>query len=164
MDTIKCSLYLPTGSTIITVLNADWQILPNFKLRELANNLATDEQTIDGVRFAIDSQWGWLYLRMLQNARNENGEMNLTSGYRTQAFNDSLKDATPNSQHCHMQAVDNLLGSMTYDKWIASWKRNCELFNQIGAIGLYRKPDRVHLEIGSDRRYGATKFQVRDYR
>lgn len=164
MDNIKCSLLLPTGATIITDIDKNFYILPNFRLWELANNDATDAQTIDGIRFATDSQWSWLFLTMLQGSRNHFGRLDLTSGYRTQAFNDSLKDATPDSQHCHMQAADILLGSQTFDDWIRWWRNYCVLNNQIGAIGLYNIPKRVHVEIGSDRRYGAKKFEIRDHR
>lgn len=165
MATIKCSLYLPTGATIITDLDSEFKFLPNFRLWELANNEATDAQTVDGVRFAIDSMWGWLFLEMLQCSRDHYGRLDTTSVYRTQAYNDSLKNATKNSQHCHTQAADVLLrGVQTFDEWIEWWARLCALNKQIGAIGLYKDPDRVHIEIGSDRRYGATSFQVRDNR
>ena len=164
-ELIKCSLYLPTGSTIITELDKEFKFLPNFRVKELANNNATDAQTVDGIRFAIDSMWGWLFLDMYQCSRNHFGRLDGTSVYRTQAYNDSLPDATHDSQHCHTQAADVLLrGVQTFDEWIEWWERLCKLNHQIGAIGLYNGPDRVHIEIGSDRRYGATKFQVRDNR
>lgn len=164
METIKCSLLLPTGTTLITDIDRNFRILPNFRLWELANNDATDAQTVDGIRFAIDSQWGWMFLTMLQGSRDHFGRLDLTSGYRTQAFNDSLDGATKDSQHCHMQAADVLLGAQTFDEWIAWWRNFCRLFNQIGAIGLYDKPKRVHIEIGSDRRYDSKKFEIRDKR
>lgn len=164
MELVRCSLLLPTGETLLTDIDKEFYILPNFRLWELANMKATDAQTVDGIRFAIDSRWGWMMLDMLQITRDHFGWLDPTSGYRTQAFNDSLKNATPNSQHCHMQAVDIRRSTQkgTVDQWIAWWSDLCRAFGQIGAIGLYS--DIFHIEIGSDRRYGATKFQVRDYR
>ena len=164
METIRCSFYLPTGATIITDVDREWRILPNFRLWELANNEATDEQTVDGIRFATDSMYSWKFLTMLQITRDHFGAITLGSGYRTQAFNDSLKKATHDSQHCHMQAADPLREAKyrNVDPWINFWRNLCYSFHEVGAIGLY--DDIYHLEIGSDRRYGAKGFDVRDYR
>ena len=165
MEFVRCSLLLPTGETLLTDIDKEFYILPNFRLWELANMQATDAQTVDGVRFAIDSRWGWMMLDMLQCTRYHfDSRFDINSFYRTQAFNNSLPDATPDSQHCHSQAADvvDYYNVGTDDDWVHWWERLCKINKQIGAIGLY--PKFRHIEIGSDRRYGAKKFEVRDHR
>lgn len=162
MGLIKSQLWLPTNTSIILDLDENWQICPNFKLKELANNLAKDE-----IKFVVPDRFGWKFINMLQVDRDHFGETNLTSAYRTQSFNDSLPNATPDSLHCYMCAADIVLErGITFDDWIRWHERMCREFDEIGAIGLYNSdgPDRVHIEIRSDWRYGATKFAVRDWR
>lgn len=156
---IKSRIWLPSGEICVVNLLPDYYILPNFRVKELANNLASDE-----IKFEIPGPQSWLFLRMLQCTRDHFGRTDLTSGYRTQSFNNALEGATKDSLHCYMLAADPLLGSRTFDAWISWWKSCCQTFDQIGAIGLYHNPDRLHIEIGSDWRYKAKKFEVRDHR
>lgn len=165
MAIYKCSLYLPTGATIVTDIDGEWRITPDFRLWELANKDAKESQLVNGIRFVLESDWSWLMVNMIQTTRDHfDSRLDVNSFYRTQAYNDSLPNATHDSQHCHGQAGDlvDYYNVGTDDDWVHWWEKLCARTHQIGAIGLY--PDFRHLEIGSDRRYGATKFQVRDYR
>lgn len=163
MDIIKSSLWLPTGQTLIVDLPYNFQITPNFQVWEFANKEATEAQTVNGIRFWTEDRYSWQMINITQLWRNRWGWTDITSGCRTQAFNDSLPNATHDSQHCHMKAVDVARKSIiTIDQAIAWHRDTCRILGLIGAIGLYN--DIFHLEICSDKRYGATEFEVRDFR
>lgn len=156
---IKSRIWLPSGEICTIDLDPDYYFLPNFQVKELANNLAKDE-----IKFEVPGPQSWIFLRMLQCSRDHFGRIDLTSGYRTQSFNNAQKGATKDSLHCYMLAADVLLGNRTYDAWARWWKSLCQTFGQVGAIGFYHNPDRLHIEIGSDWRYGAKNFEIRDHR
>lgn len=160
MSTIKCKLLLPTGKTIITDLDSEYQFLPNFKLRELANNQAKEE-----IKFEVPLPQSWTFLKMVQITRNRFGETNVNSCFRTESFNASLPNADPNSCHKITCAIDIAKPSMdtkTIYTWTEWWRTLNREFKFIGAIGLY--PWGAHLEILSDVRFGQKEFKVRDYR
>lgn len=157
MGLIKCELWLPTNETITTDLDSEHYILPNFRVWELANNKAKEE-----LKLVIPSRWAWLELKMLQITRDRFGRIDVNSYYRTPSYNASV-GGDPKSCHLIGEATDIArLANVTNDTMIDWWERLCREFGQIGAIGLYSWG--WHLEIGSDRRFGATGFQVRDYR
>lgn len=159
MAVYKCSLWQPTNIMVDMELEDSFHILPNFTIYEVANKEAPDDP-----KFVIEDRYGWMIMKMLQISRDHFGWLDINSAYRTQAYNDSLPNSTPNSQHCHMKAIDikGITQNGTVSEWIDWWRNLCREFQTIGAIGLYDWG--FHIEIESDKRYGATEFQVRDYR
>ena len=156
MGIIKSELWLPTNETIITDLDSEFYILPNFRVWEIANNKAKED-----IKLVIPSSWAWLELKMLQITRDHFGRLDVNSYYRTESFNAEC-GGDPNSCHLIGEATDIArITNVTNDTMIEWWKSLCREFNQIGAIGLYSWG--WHLEIGSDRRFGQKVFQVRNY-
>ena len=155
MGIIKSQLWLPSNELVTVDLDSEFYILPNFRVWEIANNKAEEE-----VKLVIPSKWAWLELKMLQITRDWHGRIDVNSYYRTPSYN-ALVGGDPKSCHLVGEAVDVACPG-DEDLWINWWEHLCREFDQIGAIGLYSWGK--HLEIGSDRRFGATKFQVRDNR
>lgn len=156
MGIIKSELWLPTNETIITDLDSEYYILPNFRVWEIANNKAKED-----IKLVIPSSWAWLELKMLQITRDRFGRIDVNSYYRTPSYNAEVGGDT---KSCHLigEATDIArINNVTNDTMIDWWKNLCREFNQIGAIGLYNWG--YHLEIGSDRRFGQKVFQVRNY-
>lgn len=160
MSKIKSRILLPSGSFLTTELDSSFYILPNFCVRELANNLAKDE-----IKFEIPMRLSWTFLTMMQIVRDKKGSMTVNSGYRTESFNSSLKYADPKSAHLHMCALDEGKKgqSLAIRKDISTfWKNLCREFGVVGAINWYTNGQ--HYEIGSDLWYGNKDFVIRDFR
>lgn len=158
-ETIKTELWLPTNETATVELDREFHILPNFRLWELANNLAEEE-----VKMKVPDARAWKLLNMLQITRNKWGSMNINSCFRTPTFNSTLEGASSNSAHLRTWAFDWACPNQSYNQQsdkIAWWKSLCEVFAEIGAIGIYSWG--YHCEIGSDILYGQKEFQVRRY-
>lgn len=160
MSIIKCQLFLPTNKLATVDLDSEFYILPNFRVKEIANNKATDE-----IKLVIGDRRAWKLLTMLQITRDRFGRMDLSSVYRTKSFNDTLPGADKNSCHLKCWAFDwqNPNDTDEERQIITDWWRNlCREFNEIGAINYYTNG--YHCEIGSNIQYGNTSFKVRDYR
>ena len=155
---VKTKIYLPTREWTDVELDEQFHILPNFRVVEIANNLATEE-----IKLVIDSR-AWVLLTMLQLTRNRYGSMNLNSVYRTSSYNKKV-GGDPNSAHLRCWAFDWAKPgqSESQRKEVADWwKSLCFQFGQIGAINYYTNG--YHCEIGSDVLFGNTDFKIRDYR
>lgn len=157
--TYKTQLWLPTNKTITLDLDERFQITPNFAVWELANKLDTSQE----VKLWVPSADSWTFLNMCQITRNHYGEITVNSFDRTPAYNASI-GGDPNSCHLIGEAMDISRPNQT-DKqrtdWVAWFRALCDAFHKIGAIGIYTWG--FHIEIGSDLRFGATEFQVRNY-
>lgn len=157
---MKAQIYLPTAKIATVDLDPEFNILPNFKVKEIANNQARED-----VKLVIPDERAWKLLRMLQLTRYKYGSMTLNSVYRTQSFNKTLEGADPRSCHLKCWAFD---WSLPYAKMsqltdIRTWWQNlCNDFGEIGAINYYTWG--VHCEIGSNIQYGQTGFAVRNHR
>ncbi len=160
MSSIKAQLRLPSHELVTVVLDSEGLLLPNFRVKEIANNLAKDE-----IKLVIGDDRAWKLLEMLQLTRYRFGAMDLNSVYRTKSYNDSLKYADPNSAHLHCWAFDwqkknqKTTDRNTVTQW---WRDLCSFSGEIGAINWYTNG--YHCEIGSDVCYGNKSFKIRDYR
>lgn len=157
---MQVKMWIPSGKIIQVELADNFQILPNFQLREIANNKARET-----VKLEIPDERAWKLLRMMQLTRYNFGSMTINSAYRTVTFNKTLEGADPRSCHLRCWAFDWSWPSMTNTQRsaVTSWWRNlCTEFGEIGAINYYSWG--VHCEIGSDVRYGQKGFAIRNYR
>ena len=160
MSAIKSTLWLPTNELLTLDLDSNYQILPNFKVWEIANNKTTDE-----IKLVIPNARAWKLLLMLQTTRDRFGSMDLGSCYRTEEYN-SRPDVGGDPNSCHLVTWafdwDESFSSAEYNTVTDWWRRLCQNAGEIGAIDYYNWG--VHCEIGSDIRFGATSFKIRDYR
>ena len=156
---MKIQMILPTGQMLTTDVDSSYKILPNFEVFELANVSAKED-----IKLVIDER-AWKLLQMLQLTRYRYGRMKLNSVYRTTSFNATVEGADTRSCHVKCWAFDwswSTPSKAVIDDVCEWWKNLCTMFNEIGAINIYKWG--FHCEIGSDIQYGSKSFQIRDRR
>lgn len=165
MANINCrfttSETFPSGQAITTTytksLPDTFRIAPNFTLKELANNLASE---------SVKALWNddiKKHCRMIQALRDRTGVMNVSSWYRTPSFNRKCGGAS-NSLHLKALATDVKYPKMNdgQRKIITdTWRAICAEYGVIGGINYYTNG--VHLASREDL-FGAKSFVIRDYR
>lgn len=153
---------LPSGVTlrqvIVKELDPNTQLSDNFRLCELANNLAQDNVK------AILNNDVVKHIAMLQAFRTRLGRpCNVSSWYRTQNFNREV-GGSANSLHLRALATDIVFPKMSdtlYEKIEVLWRAVCQLYGAIGGINRYTNG--VHLSSREDL-LGYDAFVTRDYR
>lgn len=156
---LGCQFQLPSGIWIYTSLADDFQLLPNFILKELANPSSGET-----ICFVADLKAQTKFLPMLQLTRDHFGAIAPSSVYRTKTFNEKV-GGDYRSAHLKCWAFDwpHRVASEIERAQIRDWwKALCREFSEIGAINYYSNG--FHFEIGSDINYGYKEFVVRDYR
>lgn len=158
---IKCQLKFRFADThsLTFELDENYQVQKNFKLKEVANNLAKE-----AVKIVFTPEW-FEFMGMVQELRTAyNKPFDVTSNYRTRTFNASCGGAS-NSLHLYGLAIDIRMTKLTSaqrDLIKAHWKKICEAHGHIGGINWYTNG--FHLSYDEGRFFGAKEFVVRDYR
>lgn len=81
-----------------------WKKFPNFKPNEFACGCGCQKEVWD-----MDENLLWI----LQAVRNKYGLVKITSGYRCQKYNDSLKGSVKDSYHIKKKAADFYIAGRT---------------------------------------------------
>lgn len=155
----KTRIHFESGSYVEVEIDGNVKIAQNFQFYEYVNKKAKD---------AVKAElWpeSFIHIKMMQKMRNTFGSMEITSWYRTKAYNSSLQNADPRSAHQFGCAADwKKKGEKDSDRKYKAdvWKNLCSSFGVVGAINYYTNG--YHLEILSDKCYGNNRFVIRDYR
>ncbi len=133
-----------------------WMV-KNFSLAEMTNKQAKDEiklvLTPEVVGFA----------NMMQELRDWYGKpLNVSSWYRTPAFNKGLKGSSPTSAHLDGRACDiNNIPQNLYHDFTIAWQVICSIHGKVGGVNYYSW--RMHFTDYEDK-FGHKTFQIRDKR
>lgn len=104
--------------------DANSYVTPHFKIKEFACADGSDKVLIDDD-----------LLNLLENIRNHyNRPLHVNSGYRTPAYNATLKGASKNSQHMTGRAADIWVEGISS---LELYKYACAIMPLRGGIGLY---------------------------
>lgn len=121
----------------------DMRISPHFRVREFHSKKDPEDVVI------VDEA----LLRLLENIRNYTGKpVNINSGYRSKAYNATIKNASPKSQHCEGKAADIWIDGFSPSK--VAEIAECYLGNS-GGIGIYSTFTHVDVRAGRSRWKGA---------
>lgn len=155
-DTILTKIVFDSGHSVVTPLSLKTQITKNFAVWELANKQAKED-----VKLVITPD-AFIFLRRIQKLRDRIGKpINLSSAYRTKSFNDSLPNASKNSLHLDLRAIDAIkIPYKEQDLYIGIWYEFAKEEGFVGGVNRY--PDRLHIDDGEDK-FGYKQFVVRDY-
>lgn len=126
-------------TTYSYMMDKDKNISPHFKVREFhsikdpCDMLKVDERLV----------------QLLENIRNFTGKpVHINSGYRSQKYNKTIKNASPNSQHCSGRAADIVISGVSPAK--VAEIAECYLGSS-GGIGIYRNFTHVDVRDGHAR-------------
>ena len=123
--------------------SAEKRLSPHFRVREFHSKHDPSDIVKVDVRL----------LSLLENIRNYVGKpVHINSGYRSPEYNATLKNASPNSQHCNGKAADIWVEGVT-PKQIADIAE-CYLGSS-GGIGIYKTFTHVDVRTSCARWKGA---------
>lgn len=115
------------------------RLSPHFKVKEFHSKADPD----DVVR--VDEK----LIKLLENIRNYTGKpVHINSGYRSPTYNATIKNASPNSQHCKGRAADIWIDGLSPQK--VADIAECYLGNS-GGIGIYHTFTHVDVRTGCAR-------------
>ena len=116
--------------------NLDAKVSDHFKLREFKCN--------DNSRVVVLNDE---LVTVLEKARRHFGKaIKINSGYRTVAYNSTLKDASPKSQHTHGNAADIVVSGV---KPIDVYNYFNETYPDTYGVGIYNTF--VHIDVRPDK-------------
>ena len=131
------------------------RLVPNFSLEEMMNTKA------DGVKLILTPEVVE-HAQMMQELRDWYGRpLNVSSWYRTPAFNTSVGGSS-NSTHLDGLATDiNNIPANMYERFITAWQVICKNHKKVGGIVLYSWG--IHFDSYSDK-FGFSSFRLVDRR
>lgn len=139
-------------------MEIEGRIVPNFSLKEMSNNEATEDIKLILTPEVVE------HAQMMQELRNWYGNpLSVSSWYRTKKYNAEMKPkGASNSAHLDGRATDiNNIPQGLYHDFTVAWETICILHNKIGGIELYEWG--IHFDSHSDK-FGSTKFRLKDNR
>lgn len=123
--------------------DANTSVSPHFKVKEFhsrkdpCDNVIIDPRLID----------------LLENIRRLTGKpVHINSGYRSRAYNRTIKNASPKSQHCKGKAADIRIEGISPEK-VAQYAES--FLGASGGIGIYHTFTHVDVRNGKSRWKGA---------
>lgn len=123
--------------------DANTSVSPHFKVKEFHSRKDPCDTVIIDPRL-ID---------LLENIRRLTGKpVHINSGYRSRAYNQTIKNASPKSQHCEGKAADIWIEGISPEK-VAQYAE-CFL-GASGGIGIYHTFTHVDVRSGKSRWKGA---------
>lgn len=123
--------------------DANTSVSPHFKVKEFHSRKDPCDTVIIDPRL-ID---------LLENIRRLAGKpVHINSGYRSRAYNRTIKNASPKSQHCEGKAADIRIEGVSPEK-VAQYAE-CFL-GESGGIGIYHTFTHVDVRNGKSRWKGA---------
>lgn len=122
---------------------ADKRLSPHFRVREFHSKNDSDDTV------KVDER----LLALLENIRNFTGEpVIINSGYRSKEYNATIKNASPNSQHCLGKAADIVIKGVSPAR--VAEIAECYLGNS-GGIGVYKTFTHVDVRTNKSRWKGS---------
>lgn len=119
------------------------RISPHFRVREFHSKHDPEDVVI------VDEA----LVKLLENIRNFTGKpVHINSGYRSKAYNATLKNASPKSQHCEGKAADIWIDGYSPAK--VAEIAECYLGSS-GGIGIYKTFTHVDVRAKRSRWKGA---------
>lgn len=134
----------------------DGRIVKNFSISEMMNKQAKDDIKLVLTPEVVE------HAQMIQELRDWCGRgLNISSWYRTKAFNKSCGGAT-NSCHLDGLATDiNNIKQSEFNDFTVAWQTICSAHNKVGGVCYYKWG--MHFDSHSDK-FGYKSFRTKDYR
>lgn len=134
----------------------DGRLWKNFSIDEICNTTASENVKFNFTPEAKE------HGDMMQELRDYyNTAMNVSSWYRTEAFNKKIGGAS-NSAHLDGRATDIVgIPEARFRELTFVWKNICIRHGKIGGVGYYKWG--MHFDSYSDK-FGYKEFSIRDYR
>lgn len=123
--------------------DANTSVSPHFKVKEFHSRKDPCDTVIIDPRL----------VNLLENIRRLTGKpVHINSGYRSKAYNRTIKNASPKSQHCEGKAADIWIEGVIPEK-VAQYAECC--LGASGGIGIYHTFTHVDVRNGKSRWKGA---------